>query len=112
MLQGYDLKLTEHTGNSSPPRVEDPYDMIIIDSNGHSVLPIEACAEIRRRVTEPLVLVTQNQDEEYQVQAYSVGVDECIIRPISGELLYAKLTRWLRWSVPAEEESQIAPAPS
>lgn len=34
--------------------------------------------------------------------AYDVGVDDCILKPISPRLLYAKLKAWMRhtWSMP------------
>jgi DNA-binding response OmpR family regulator len=50
----------------------------------------------------PILFLTQNKPEEYIMQAYDAGVDECVIKPISPLLFHAKIKAWLRrsWFVP------------
>jgi DNA-binding response OmpR family regulator len=98
MLRSYDLELAERNWSHYPPQVDGSYDVIIVVADTCCPSAIGACADIRRQVTEPLVLIANDHGEECQVRAYGVGVDECILTPVSRDLLYAKLTRWLRWS--------------
>lgn len=112
LLQSYHLDLIERNVNSAHLVVDDLYDMVIVDENDAASSLVEVCADLRQQVAAPLVLVTHSRDEDGQVRAYGVGVDECVVKPISGALLYAKLIRWLRWSNPGGRKPSNTPAPS
>lgn len=101
-LQQYDLNLIEHKADDLPPGIDNPWDLIVVDADGDGPLALESCARLRTEAIEPIVLLTHDQDEEFQLQAYGAGVDECIVKPIGSDLLYAKLTRWLRFSSAAD----------
>ncbi len=76
-------------------------DVVIVDTSNAPWSEIEICSKIRAKFAKPLILLTDEGCEEHLVQAYQVGVDECIVKPISEELLSAKVAAWLRWSQPA-----------
>ena len=79
-------------------------DLIVIDTKGQEIETINLIKSLREEATTPILLITQLSTEEYMLAAYEAGVDECILKPISPSLFYAKVKVWLRrsWSVPAE----------
>ncbi len=73
-------------------------DLIILDVS----LPDESLFELIRKLRSesilPILLLTTNRMEEFLVNAYQAGVDECIYKPIGPSLLHAKIRVWLRRS--------------
>jgi len=78
--------------------------LIIIDANVPEAQALELIKNLRVEAAVPLILLTQFSTEDFQLEAYAVGVDECILKPINPALFYAKIQAWLRrsWSVPAD----------
>lgn len=83
--------------------VEIP-DLIIFDVNLPATSILDRLKQLRSETAVPILLFTTNSKEEFLVEAYNAGVDECIIKPIGASLFHAKIKVWLRRSgtVPAE----------
>lgn len=77
------------------------FDLIMIDvDNERKAEALELCKSLRKRTLAPILFVTSQVDDEYEVQVYNVGADDFIVKPIGVELLQAKLQAWQRWIVP------------
>jgi len=81
---------------------EEATDLIIFDTNPPETLALEVIRELREEAILPILMLTSNRSEGFLLEAYAAGVDECIVKPISPPLLYAKIRAWLRrsWSIP------------
>ena len=84
-------------------------DLVVIDVNASHPDGIEVCQQLRQEAAVPLIVVFENNDEEYQLQAYRVGADDCLVKPLSPALFLAKLSAWLRrsWTVPTEALAEL-----
>lgn len=84
--------------------IEDTLDLIIFDIYNPQLDEIDLCRQLRAEVINPILLFTSKSDEVHLLEAYEVGLDECIVKPISPLLFLAKVTAWLRrsWAVPAQ----------
>ncbi len=82
---------------------QDTFDLIVIDVYGPELDGIELARELRAEAVNPILLFTPHREEAHTLQAYQVGVDECIVKPVSPSLFLAKVRAWLRrtWTVPA-----------
>jgi len=71
------------------------FDVVVVSSFNPETA-ISVCEKLRSRVDGAIVLITDRSDEVYQRRAYSAGVDECVLKPISQALFQAKLKAWQR----------------
>ena len=77
--------------------VESP-DLIILDINQSEALTLELIRTLRAEMVTVIVLLTPARSEEYVIEAYKAGVDDCILKPVSPSLFQAKIKVWLRRS--------------
>jgi DNA-binding response OmpR family regulator len=80
----------------------DAYHLILVDTVINMEAPaqevIDLCSQLRQRFSSPLLVTLSKTDDEYLLQLYDAGVDECIARSIAAVLLEAKIKSWLRWT--------------
>ena len=82
--------------------VEDIPDLIIIDVNASHQERIALCKKFRALSSSPILLFLPASNEAEILDAYDVGVDECVIKPISPAIFLAKIGAWSRrsWTEP------------
>jgi DNA-binding response OmpR family regulator len=82
--------------------VEDIPDLIIIDVNASHKERIALCNKFRSLSASPILLFLPSNNEAEMLEAYNVGVDECVVKPISPSIFLAKIVAWSRrnWSEP------------
>ncbi len=71
-------------------------DLIIFDVNLPATSILARLKQLRSETAVPILLFTTNSAEEFLVEAYNAGVDECIIKPVGASLFHAKIKVWLR----------------
>ncbi len=72
---------------------ESPFDLVIINGNGHDYDPLRLCSQLRlleRTRFLPLLLVTEMGEEDMIVRALDLGVNDYIVRPIDPNELVAR----------------------
>lgn len=84
-------------------------DLIIVDVTSREVNGVQMCKTLRDHMVVPLLFFTPINNESHMLEAYQVGVDECIIKPISPALFLAKVRVWLRrsWTVRVESLDKL-----
>ena len=70
-------------------------DLIILDINQSETLTLELIRSLRADMLTPIVLLTPARSEEYVIEAYKAGVDDCMLKPVSPSLFQAKIKVWL-----------------
>jgi len=70
-------------------------DLIIMDINQSETLTLELIRSLRAEMLTPIVLLTPARSEEYVIEAYKAGVDDCMLKPVSPSLFQAKIKVWL-----------------
>ena len=73
-------------------------DLIILDINQSEALTLELIRTLRAEMVTVIVLLTPARSDEYVIEAYKAGVDDCILKPVSHSLFQAKIKVWLRRS--------------
>ena len=71
-------------------------DLIILDINVPEVGTLDLIKGLRAELLTPIMLLTPVRSEEYMLETYKAGVDECIPKPVSPSLFQAKVKVWLR----------------
>ena len=71
-------------------------DIIAVETSETMQDDIELCLRLRQRFDTPLILITSNITEDFAIAAYRAGVDECILGPISVNLLSEKINAHVR----------------
>lgn len=82
--------------------LEDIPDLIIIDVNASHKDRIALCKKFRAICSCPILLFLPTNNEVEILEAYTAGVDECMIKPISPSIFLAKIAAWSRrsWTEP------------
>jgi len=82
---------------------EEIPELIVIDENVPENQALELIKNLRSEAVVPIILFTRFNTDDFVLEAYAAGVDECIVKPINSALFYAKVRVWLRrsWNVPA-----------
>ena len=73
---------------------ENP-DLVILDIR-QAKQALNLIIDLRQETLAPILLLLREATEEFLIQAYEAGVDECIFKPISPSLFVAKVNAWLR----------------
>ena len=73
-------------------------DLIILDINQSETLTLELIKTLRAEMLTVIVLLTPARSEDYVLEAYKAGVDDCMLKPVSPSLFQAKIKVWLRRS--------------
>lgn len=71
-------------------------DLIILDIHFPEVDTLELIRGLRTEMLTPILLLTPVRSEEYVIETYKAGVDDCMIKPVSPSLFQAKVKVWLR----------------
>ena len=102
--RGLDVVMEPVPTNASQRWSAEIPDLVIFDANVPETQALELIKNLRREAAVPIILLTQFNTEDFLLEAYTAGVDECIIKPISPLLFYAKVRVWLRrsWNVPSD----------
>ena len=73
-------------------------DLIILDISQSEALTLELIKSLRAEMVTVIVLLTPARSEEFVIEAFKAGVDDCILKPVSPSLFQAKIKVWLRRS--------------
>ncbi|MEZ0395716.1 MAG: response regulator transcription factor [Anaerolineales bacterium] len=71
-------------------------DLIVIDVNVPHSERMNLCRQFRTLTDSPILLFLPTNNEAEILEAYQLGVDECVIKPISPAIFMAKITAWAR----------------
>jgi DNA-binding response OmpR family regulator len=71
-------------------------DLIILDIHLPEQQSLDLIKSVRAELLTPILLLAPVRSEEYVIEAYKAGVDDCIPKPVSPSLFQAKVQVWLR----------------
>jgi two-component system response regulator MtrA len=79
-------------------------ELVVIDLNNSKQDPLELCRQFRANSVAPILLILPTYHETLILDAYALGVDDVIVKPVSPPILMAKLMAWLRrsWVMPTD----------
>lgn len=79
-------------------------ELIVIDIEVARHDPLELCKKFRAVSVTPILLFLPAYDETQVLNAYGLGVDDVIVKPISPPIFLAKIQAWARrtWVMPTD----------
>jgi DNA-binding response OmpR family regulator len=80
-------------------KVVDP-SLSIVDTNLPHAKRLELCTALRSVASGPILLLVPDYDSKQMAEIYNIGVDDCLLKPISPAFLVVKAISWLlrrRW---------------
>jgi DNA-binding response OmpR family regulator len=96
--QNFDVVMEQNPTKMLRRWAEEVPNLIVVDINTTEPTLLSMISSLREESVVPVLFLTQNKPEEYILQAYDAGVDECVVKPISPSLFHAKIKAWLRRS--------------
>ena len=87
---------------------EQKIDLVILDVMMPRMDGWQACREIRRDSTVPIIMLTARSEERDELQGFELGVDEYISKPFSPKILVARVGALLKriYGTDAEEKME------
>ena len=72
--------------------------LTIFDLNLHHSKILDLCLTLRGLCENPILLFLPSYDENSILEYYDAGIDDCVVKPVSPAVFYAKVRAWLRHS--------------
>jgi DNA-binding response OmpR family regulator len=67
------------------------FSLIIIDAGIPELDAWNVCRQIRKSSKTPIIITSSQNDEEEELSFYEIGVDDFIIKPVSGRIMMARI---------------------
>jgi DNA-binding response OmpR family regulator len=101
--QRWNVILETNPANTLQRWTETLPDLVVFDIDPGN-LAIELITNLREEAVLPILLLTSLRSDQFMLDVYEAGVDECILKPLHPPLFHAKLKAWLRrfGSVPVD----------
>ena len=98
VLSRHDIEaqVSSYDGLSSVLPKIGSFHEIIVDHYNDADTALDICRRLRSLTQQPLLLFTYETDERYHIEAYRLGVEECVGKPVGIPLFVAKTRAWLR----------------
>jgi DNA-binding response OmpR family regulator len=79
-------------------------ELLVLDIEPALQDPVQFCRKFRTVSLAPILLFLPSYHETQILEAYAVGVDDVIVKPISPPIVIAKIMAWLRrtWVIPTD----------
>ena len=80
-------------------KIVDPA-ITIVDTNLPHAKRLVFCSELRTVTSGPILLLVPDYNGNQMIDIYNIGVDECLLKPVSPAFLVVKAVSWLlrrRW---------------
>ncbi len=91
-----DVTVTDYSGLSKFVPEIGTFRIMLVDHYQDPQSALEICEKLRMLTQYPILLFTYETDERYHIEAYRLGVEECVRKPIGIPLFVAKARSWLR----------------
>lgn len=84
-------------------------DLVVVDVLTHHALYWEQLRDLCQEVIAPVLALIPPSYEEQVLHYYQAGIDDCLIKPASPEILLAKIKVWQRraWIVPVPPPTSV-----
>ena len=73
-------------------------DLVVFDVELPEARLVDLIGRLREESVVPIIVLTSSRSEEFTLNAYKAGADECIHKPVSSPILEARLKVWCRRS--------------
>jgi len=93
----WDVTLETHPDKVTERWAELGPDLMVCDMDSEAS-SLELITKLRVEAVLPILLLTANSSDQFMLEAYEAGVDECVLKPIHPLLFEAKIKSWLRRS--------------
>jgi DNA-binding response OmpR family regulator len=93
--EGFDV-CTAYSGAEALCKVDENFDIVILDISMPNMDGIEVCRRIRRYFDIPIIFLTAKSEEEDMIHALSSGADDYITKPVTLPVLMSHVTASIR----------------
>lgn len=115
MLAGYEYEIASDGEDGLQKALTNKFDLILLDLMLPKMNGFEVCANVRKKLNTPIIMVTAREEEKDKILGLDIGADDYVTKPFAlGELLSrikANIRRSPKESVvgvtPSEEATTI-----
>jgi DNA-binding response OmpR family regulator len=93
--EGFDV-CTAYSGSEALCKVDETFDIVILDISMPNMDGIEVCKRVRRFFDIPIIFLTAKSEEEDMIHALSSGADDYITKPVTLPVLKSHVTAAIR----------------
>ena len=93
---GYSISLCHLGERVAKPIYQLSPSLILLDLNNPSAEGLKACADIRKICDLPIIMMSENAGYREHIQAFSLGIDDFIDKPVSHPELLLRIRSVLK----------------
>lgn len=90
------MEPAKNAAEAVPLLFENEYDMFLINHALPDSSSLQLCKKIRTQSNCPVIFLSEHAAPEEIIKTYSVGGDDCILKPFAMEVLFAKSVALLK----------------
>ncbi len=98
--QGYTVNQSDYNGQLTSELkrniIDKPSQLIVLNINSITMVQLTIIQGIREVFNGPLIVISRQGSEAEEIQAFNLGADEYIVKPVSTKLLSVRITALLR----------------
>lgn len=94
--RGYEIRLASPGAEANAFARSFHPDVIVVDVDFHNANTMQICGELRAFVLEPIIVLSNSEDESDIAIALAVGADTVLIKPVSDVILIASIDAAIR----------------
>ena len=91
-----------HNAADALAHADEPIDLALLDINMPGMDGIELCRRMRERLSCPIIFLTARVEDADQIEGFSAGADDYVLKPFSLEVLGARVRAHLARGVRSE----------
>ena len=106
--KGFTTVHETHENALNTCRIVDPA-LVVIDTHLPHAKRLEFCSKLRAIASGSILLLVSDYNSSQMADIYNIGVDECLLKPVSPAFLVVKALSWFlrkRW---LEQDSNLPP---
>jgi len=92
------------TGESALGRLQDGFDLIILDLMLPDIDGETICTSLREFSDIPIIMLTAKSSEDERVKGLGIGADDYVVKPFSAKELVARVKAHLRRTISAKKK--------
>ncbi len=88
MLAGYEYEIASDGEDGLQKALTNKFDLILLDLMLPKMNGFEVCANVRKKLNTPIIMVTAREEEKDKILGLDIGADDYVTKPFAlGELL-------------------------
>lgn len=104
-MDGHSVDFVQNMENAEKFLKVNMYSLYIVEVYMHGGAGLKLCRVIRKMSENPIMVISDCNDEEFMIKCFRMGVDEYVVKPFGRRLILEKVKVFLKRSINEESSA-------